>query len=82
MVKAMATRWIIQWTIASASIDEAVADTLTDNIAKIGENMTLRRMQTIRLNKLLRMFIILRPRIWGKLEFYCYNGDMLSLPAR
>ena len=34
--------------LASASIDgKTVADTLTDNIAKIGENMTLRRMQTI-----------------------------------
>ena len=34
--------------LASASIDgKTVADTLTDNIAKIGENMTLRRMQSI-----------------------------------
>ena len=34
--------------LASTSIDgKTVADTLTDNIAKIGENMTLRRMQTI-----------------------------------
>ena len=34
--------------LASASINgKTVADTLTDNIAKIGENMTLRRMQTI-----------------------------------
>jgi len=34
--------------LASASIDgKTVTDTLTDNIAKIGENMTLRRMQTI-----------------------------------
>ena len=34
--------------LASTSINgKTVADTLTDNIAKIGENMTLRRMQTI-----------------------------------
>ena len=34
--------------LASTSINgKTVADTLTDNIAKIGENMTLRRMQSI-----------------------------------
>ena len=34
--------------LASTSINgKPVADTLTDNIAKIGENMTLRRMQSI-----------------------------------
>ena len=51
MVKAIATTALnVSNTdeLASASIDgKTVADTLTDNIAKIGENMTLRRMQTI-----------------------------------
>ena len=51
MVKAIATAALdVSNTVelASASIDgKTVADTLTDNIAKIGENMTLRRMQTI-----------------------------------
>ena len=51
MVKAIATAALdVSNTdeLASASIDGmTVADTLTDNIAKIGENMTLRRMQTI-----------------------------------
>jgi elongation factor Ts len=51
MVKAIATAALdVSNTdeLASASIDgKTVADTLTDNIAKIGENMTLRRMQTI-----------------------------------
>ena len=51
MVKAIATAALdVSNTdeLASASIDgKSVADTLTDNIAKIGENMTLRRMQTI-----------------------------------
>ena len=51
MVKALATAALgVSNTdeLASASIDgKTVADTLTDNIAKIGENMTLRRMQTI-----------------------------------
>ena len=51
MVKAIATAALdVPNTdeLASASIDgKTVADTLTDNIAKIGENMTLRRMQTI-----------------------------------
>ena len=52
MVKAIATAALdVSNTdeLASASIDgKTVADTLTDNIAKIGENMTLRRMQTIK----------------------------------
>ena len=51
MVKAIATAALdVSNTdeLACASIDgKTVADTLTDNIAKIGENMTLRRMQTI-----------------------------------
>ena len=51
MVKAIATAALdVSNTdeLASATIDgKTVADTLTDNIAKIGENMTLRRMQTI-----------------------------------
>ena len=51
MVKAIATAALdVSNTdeLASASINgKTVADTLTDNIAKIGENMTLRRMQTI-----------------------------------
>ncbi len=51
MVKAIATAALdVSNTdeLASASIDgKTVADTLTDNIAKIGENMTLRRMQTL-----------------------------------
>ena len=51
MVKAIATAALdVSNTdeLASASIDgKTVADMLTDNIAKIGENMTLRRMQTI-----------------------------------
>ena len=51
MVKAIATAALdVSNTdeLASASIDgKTVADTITDNIAKIGENMTLRRMQTI-----------------------------------
>ena len=51
MVKAIATAALdVSNTdeLASASIDgKTVADTLTHNIAKIGENMTLRRMQTI-----------------------------------
>ena len=51
MVKAIATAALdVSNTdeLASASIDgKTVSDTLTDNIAKIGENMTLRRMQTI-----------------------------------
>ena len=51
MVKAIATAALdVSNTdeLASASIGgKTVADTLTDNIAKIGENMTLRRMQTI-----------------------------------
>jgi elongation factor Ts len=51
MVKAIATAALdVSNTdeLASASIDgKTVADTLTYNIAKIGENMTLRRMQTI-----------------------------------
>ena len=51
MVKAIATAALdVSNTdeLATASIDgKTVADTLTDNIAKIGENMTLRRMQTI-----------------------------------
>ena len=51
MVKAIATAALdVSNTdeLASASIDgKTVIDTLTDNIAKIGENMTLRRMQTI-----------------------------------
>ena len=51
MVKAIATAALdVSNTdeLASASIDgKTVADTLTDNIAKIGENMTLRRMQAI-----------------------------------
>ena len=51
MVKAIATAALdVSNTdeLASASIDgKTVTDTLTDNIAKIGENMTLRRMQTI-----------------------------------
>jgi elongation factor Ts len=51
MVKAIATAALdVSNTdeLASASIDgKTVADTLTDNIAKIGENMTLRRMQTV-----------------------------------
>lgn len=51
MVKAIATAALdVSNTdeLASTSIDgKTVADTLTDNIAKIGENMTLRRMQTI-----------------------------------
>ena len=51
MVKAIATAALeVSNTdeLASALIDgKTVADTLTDNIAKIGENMTLRRMQTI-----------------------------------
>ena len=51
MVKAIATAALdVSNTdeLASALIDgKTVTDTLTDNIAKIGENMTLRRMQTI-----------------------------------
>ena len=51
MVKAIATAALdVSNTdeLASASINgKTVTDTLTDNIAKIGENMTLRRMQTI-----------------------------------
>ena len=51
MVKAIATAALnVSNTdeLASAIINgKTVADTLTDNIAKIGENMTLRRMQTI-----------------------------------
>ena len=51
MVKAIATAALnVSNTdeLASASIDgKTVADTLTNNIAKIGENMTLRRMQAI-----------------------------------
>ena len=51
MVKAIATAALdVSNTdeLASASIDgKTVADTLTDNIAKIGENMTLRRMETL-----------------------------------
>ena len=51
MVKAIATAALdVSNTdeLASASINgKTVADTLTDNIAKIGENMTLRRMQSI-----------------------------------
>ena len=51
MVKAIATAALdVSNTdeLASASIDgKTVTDTLTDNIAKIGENMTLRRMQTL-----------------------------------
>jgi len=51
MVKAIATAALdVSNTdeLASASIDgKTVTDTLTDNIAKICENMTLRRMQTI-----------------------------------
>ena len=51
MVKAIATAALdVSNTdeLASASIDgKTVTDTLTDNIAKIGENMTLRRMETI-----------------------------------
>ena len=51
MVKAIATAALqVSNTdeLASASIDgKTVADTLTDNIAKIGENMNLRRMQSI-----------------------------------
>ena len=51
MVKAIATAALdVSNTdeLASASIDgKTVTDTFTDNIAKIGENMTLRRMQTI-----------------------------------
>ena len=51
MVKAIATAALdVSNTdeLASASIDgKTVTATLTDNIAKIGENMTLRRMQTI-----------------------------------
>lgn len=51
MVKAIATAALnVSNTdeLASTSIaGKTVADTLTDNIAKIGENMTLRRMQTI-----------------------------------
>jgi len=51
MVKAIATAALdVSNTdeLASASIaGKTVTDTLTDNIAKIGENMTLRRMQTI-----------------------------------
>ena len=51
MVKAIATAALdVSNTdeLASASIDgKTVTDTLTDNIAKIGENMTLRRMQSI-----------------------------------
>lgn len=51
MVKAIATAALdVSNTdeLASASIDgKTVTDTLTDNIAKIGENMTLRRMQAI-----------------------------------
>ena len=51
MVKAIATAALdVSNTdeLASASIDgKTVTDTLTDNIAKIGENMTLRRMHTI-----------------------------------
>ena len=51
MVKAIATAALdVSNTdeLASASIDgKTVTDTLTDNIAKIGENMTLRRMRTI-----------------------------------
>lgn len=51
MVKAIATAALdVSNTdeLATASIDgKTVADTLTDNIAKIGENMTLRRMQTL-----------------------------------
>ena len=51
MVKAIATAALdVSNTdeLASTSIEgKTVADTLTDNIAKIGENMTLRRMQTI-----------------------------------
>ena len=51
MVKAIATAALdVSNTdeLASASIDgKTVANTLTDNIAKIGENMTLRRMQSI-----------------------------------
>ena len=51
MVKAIATAALDVSNmdeLASTSIDgKTVTDTLTDNIAKIGENMTLRRMQTI-----------------------------------
>ena len=51
MVKAIATAALnVSNTdeLASTSIEgKTVADTLTDNIAKIGENMTLRRMQSI-----------------------------------
>ena len=51
MVKAIATAALnVSNTdeLASTSIaGKTVADTLTDNIAKIGENMTLRRMQSI-----------------------------------
>ncbi len=51
MVKAIATAALdVSNTdeLASTTIDgKTVADTLTDNIAKIGENMTVRRMQTI-----------------------------------
>ena len=51
MVKAIATAALdVSNTdeLASASIDgKTVTDTLTDNIAKIGENMTVRRMETI-----------------------------------
>ena len=51
MVKAIATAALdVSNTdeLASTSINgKTVADTLTDNIAKIGENMTLRRMQSI-----------------------------------
>ena len=46
-------------------------DTLTDNIAKIGENMTLRRMETIEAERVVTYVPGSATRIWDKLSFSC-----------
>ena len=80
MVKAIATAALdVSNTdeLASASIDgKTVADTLTDNIAKIGENMTLRRMETIEAERVVTYVHNIATQDMGQIGvLVAINGD-------
>ena len=80
MVKAIATAALdVSNTdeLASASIDgKTVTDTLTDNIAKIGENMTLRRMETIEAERVVTYVHNIATQDMGQIGvLVAINGD-------
>ena len=57
--------------LKSANMDgKTVSDVVTDKIATIGENMSVRRMAKVEVKSSVLMCILQQLKVWGKLVYW------------